>query len=222
VCQDSVETVPGAARWLESRLNRPKLERVARPPRLLVAGIHHLTTHGSDKRFLFLSDEDREDFLERLALICERFELALLSYVLLGNHYHALLRIPDARLSRALQRLHTEYSRHHNRRQRRSAHLFRAHPYTGEIGSDEQLIAACRYFARNPVEAGLADDPLDWPWSSARAHAGLERPRVPLAEEDLRSAFGADDHWRRRYREQIRQKEESRRPDSNRGPLHYE
>jgi REP element-mobilizing transposase RayT len=196
VCQDSVETVPGAARCLESRLNRPKLERVARPPRLLVAGIHHLTTHGSDKRFLFLSDEDREDFLERLALICERFELALLSYVLLGNHYHALLRIPDARLSRALQRLHTEYSRHHNRRQRRSAHLFRAHPYTGEIGSDEQLVAACRYLARNPVEAGLADDPLDWPWSSARAHAGLERPRFRwprkiCAQPSARTTTGA-------------------------------
>jgi REP element-mobilizing transposase RayT len=185
---------------------------VARRARLLVAGIQHLTTHGSDTRFLFLGDEDREDFLQRLALTCERFELALLSYVLLGNHYHALLRIPDARLSSALQRLHTEYSRHHNRRHRRTAHLFRAHPYTGEIESDDQLIAACRYLARNPVQAGLVDDPLDWPWSSARAHAGLERPRIPLAEEDLRAAFGGDDHWRRRYREQVQQREEVLHP----------
>jgi putative transposase len=182
---------------------------VARRPRLLVAGIHHLTARGSDTRFLFLGDADRQDFLDRLALACERFELALLSYVLLGNHYHALLRIPDARLSSALQRLHTEYSRHHNRRHGRSAHLFRAHPYTGEIESDRQLLAACRYLARNPLESGLVDDPFDWPWSSARAHAGLEPPRIPLAEEDLRAAFGGDDQWRRRYREQV-QKEEDR------------
>lgn len=196
----------------------PRLERVPRRPRLLVAGIHHLTARGSDTRFLFLGDADRQDFLDRLALACERFELALLSYVLLGNHYHALLRIPDARLSSALQRLHTEYSRHHNRRHGRSAHLFRAHPYTGEIESDRQLLAACRYLARNPLESGLVDDPFDWPWSSARAHAGLEPPRIPLAEEDLRAAFGGDDQWRRRYREQV-QKEEDRQ---NKAPSGFE
>jgi REP element-mobilizing transposase RayT len=49
-----------------------------------------------------LRDDGREDLLDRLALGCERFELGLLSYVLMGNHYHGLLRIPDARLSKGL------------------------------------------------------------------------------------------------------------------------
>jgi REP-associated tyrosine transposase len=176
---------------------------VPRRPRNLYTGIYHLAAHGSDERHLYISDQDREDFLERLARIWEKFELALLSYVLLGSHYHALVRIPDARLSKALQRLHAEYSRWHNRRHGRSAHLFRAHAMTREIGSDAQLVAACRYLALNPVEAGLVTDPLDWPWSSARAHAGLERPRIPLAESDLRAAFGDCADWRERYRAQI-------------------
>lgn len=174
-----------------------------RPPRNFYAGIYHLAAHGSDTRHLFVGDDDRQDFLERLAATWERFELALLSYVLLGSHYHALVRIPDGRLSQALQRLHTEYSRRRNRRHARSAHLFRAHPLTVEIGSDSQLVAACRYLAFNPVDAGLVDDPLAWPWSSARAHAGLERPRIPLAESDLRAAFGGGDAWRERYRTHI-------------------
>jgi REP element-mobilizing transposase RayT len=174
-----------------------------RRPRNLYAGIYHLAAHASDTRYLYVSDQDREDFLERLARIWEKFELALLSYVLLGSHYHALVRIPDARLSQALQRLHTQYSRWHNRRHGRSAHLFRAHAMIREIGSDAQLLAACRYLALNPVEAGLVTDPLDWPWSSARAHAGLEQPRIPLAESDLRAAFGDCADWRERYRAQI-------------------
>jgi putative transposase len=74
---------------------------------------------------------------------------------------------------------------------------------TREIASDEQLVAACRYLAWNPVAAGLVADPLDWPWSSARAHAGLERSRIPLAESDLRAAFGGGDDWRKRYRARI-------------------
>jgi REP element-mobilizing transposase RayT len=188
------------------------LECVARPLRVLYEGIYHLAAHGSDTRDLFVTDKDREDFLERLAATWERFELALLSYVLMGSHYHALVRIPDARLSEALQRLHTEYSRHHNRRHGRSAHLFRAHPLTREVGSDAQLVAACRYIALNPVEARLAADPLDWPWSSARAHAGLERPRIPLAEDDLQAVFGAGNDWRGRYRAEIAQTDAEARP----------
>jgi putative transposase len=176
---------------------------VPRRPRNLSAGIYHLAAHASDNRYLFAADREREDFLERLAGIWERFELALLSYVLMGSHYHALVRIPDARLSQALQRLHAQYSRLHNRRHRRSAHLFRAHALTREIGSNAQLVAACRYLALNPVEAGLVTDPLDWPWSSARAHAGLERARIPLAESDLQASFGDGDDWRERYRAQI-------------------
>jgi REP element-mobilizing transposase RayT len=181
---------------------------MARRPRSLVAGIYHLTAHGSDNRYLFLGREDRGAFLARLSATCERFELALLSYVLMGSHYHALLRIPDARLSKALQRLHTEYSRAQNRRHGRSSHLFRAHPGLREITSAEHLINACRYVARNPVEAGLVAEPLEWPWSSARTHAGLERPRIPLAESDLQAAFGGRDDWRREYLAHIRSSNE--------------
>jgi hypothetical protein len=46
-------------------------------------------------------------------------------------------------------------------------------------------------------------DPLDWPWSSGRVHAGLERPRIPIAESDLRAAFGGGADWRERYRARI-------------------
>jgi REP element-mobilizing transposase RayT len=173
---------------------------VPRPPRSLAPGIYHLAAHGSDVRHLFRDVQDREDFLSRLAAVFERLELALVSYVLLGNHYHALVRIPDARLSRALQLIHTEYSRHHNRRHGRGAHLFRAHPFLREIESDEQLVSVSRYLALNPVEASLVVRPFDWPWSSARAHAGLDQPTVALAEDDLRHAFGDTDRWRERYR----------------------
>src|SRR5262249_34950128 len=149
---------------------------------------------------LFVVDADREVFLDRLGAICHRFELGLLSYVLMGSHYHALVRIHDARFSDALQRLHTDYARWHNRRHGRAAHLLRTHAMSIEIKSDRQLLAASRYLALNPVTAGLVANPFDWRWSSARAHGGLEKPRIPLSEIDLRAAFGDAGDWRERYR----------------------
>jgi putative transposase len=170
-----------------------------RRPRALHAGIYHVAAHSSDTRCLFLNDADRADFLTRLAQACERLELGLVSYVLMSNHYHALMRVPDARLSRALQHAHTSYARAHNHRHGRSAHLFRAHPHVGEIGSNEQLATAARYLARNPVTVGLTASPLEWQWSSAATHAGLARSSVPLAEADLEGAFGEGRDWRARY-----------------------
>jgi hypothetical protein len=59
---------------------------------------------------------------------------------------------PLTSASPRLQRLHTEYSRHCNRRWGRSAHLFRAHPFARMIESDEDHIGTARCVARNGDE----------------------------------------------------------------------
>ena len=174
-----------------------------RPPRLFVDGIYHVISHGSDDRHLFLSSDDRTTFLDRLALVLERFTLPLIEYALLGNHDHLVLATPGGRVSAALQQLHTWYSRTHNRRQGRSAHLFQAHFFARELKSDEDLLVAGRYVAHNPVAAGLCRDPFAWPWSSAAANAGRSEPAIPLDHGPLRAALGDTDDWRRRYREFI-------------------
>jgi putative transposase len=174
-----------------------------RPLRAFVEGIYHVSSGGSDTRYLFLNPKDRMTFLDRLALVVERFRLGLVSYVLLGNHYHMLVATPGREISSALQQLHGWYSLVHNRRHGRSAHLFRAHCFARRIRNDADLLVACRYLARNPVEAGLCADPYGWRWSSAAATAGLAPSAIPLDTGPLRAALGGGDRWRRRYREFI-------------------
>jgi len=181
---------------------------VGRPLRNFGDGIYHITAHASDRRSLFLSPDDRADFLERLESSCWPLGIRVLDYVLMGNHYHALVHTPDARLSKALQQLHTEYSRRHNWRQRRGAHLFRAHCATRAVTDDDQLRRTYRYIARNPVRAGFVLDPLDWPWSSARAHAALHPPAIRLDDQPLRAALDHARDWRDDYRDLISRADE--------------
>jgi putative transposase len=208
---------------------------VARALRAFQDGIYHLGSHGSDERYLFLSDSEREVFLEGLGRVLRRFELGLVSYTLMGTHYHLLLQIPDARVSKAMQRLHTWYSRLHNKLNGRSAHLFLAHFFAREIESDEDLLWTARYVAWNPVAAGLVSDPFAWQWSSAAATAGLAKAALTLDLAPLRASLGETPNWQQRYRRFIEhapeeggavaeppRRSQSRRPDSNRGPLHYE
>ena len=57
-----------------------------------------------------------------------------------------------------------------------------------EIG---QLLTVIRYIARNPVEAGLCDEPEQWPWASHAAVVGGTAPRW-LDTTRLLAYFGAD------------------------------
>jgi len=114
-----------------------------------------------------------------------------------------LVWIPDARLSAALQRLHTAHSRDLNRLHGRQAHLFLAHCVARRVTNDDDLLNVIRYVALNPVAAGLVDDPFDWVWSTARVHAGLTATLIPLDESPIRSAFDDNPQWRLRYRRWI-------------------
>jgi putative transposase len=176
---------------------------MGRPPRSYCEGIYHVAGHGSDERDLFLDDADRHAFLQHLDLTFTPLGLDVISYVLMTNHYHTLVFTPDRRIETGLQRLHGGYSLKHNKRHGRSAHLFKAHCLARRIADNDDLIWTARYIARNPVEAGIVLDPLDWPWSSAPAHAGVARPAIRLVEAPLRSAFGDTPDWRRRYRDYI-------------------
>jgi hypothetical protein len=119
--------------------------------------------------------------------------------VIAGFLRSGVAAIADVRVSKALQQLHTWYSRLHNRLHGRGAHVFRAH-FLGELESDGDLLSTCRYVARNPVEAGLVRNPFAWRWSSAAGTAGLAKPAQSLDLEPLSAAFDGASDWQARYR----------------------
>jgi putative transposase len=162
-------------------------------------GLHHIAPRASDTRFLFETDAERLSFLAQLTRTFEHFEIAVVAYTLMGTHYHAIVKISDARLATALQRLHTAYARFANRSRERCAHLFRAHYFAREITSDGDLLGVCHYLAHNPVRAGVAHDPFSWRWASVAATAGLAPQQIPLDIEPIRGACGCHPDWRRHY-----------------------
>jgi len=57
-------------------------------------------------------------------------------------------------------------------------------------------VEVCRYIVRNPVRAGLVKHPGDWPWSSYRATAALERAPSFLRVDTIRGLFGSPAAYR--------------------------
>jgi putative transposase len=97
---------------------------MARPLRIELAGGHyHVMNRGNNRQDIFLSDKDRKVFVQTLADSCEIYDVKLIAYVLMTNHYHLLVHTARANLSEFMRRFQVTYTVRFNRRSRRSGHV---------------------------------------------------------------------------------------------------
>ncbi len=128
---------------------------MARPLRIeRPGGWYHLTARGNERRPIFRDDGDRKHFCQLLAEMVDRFHVRLHSYVLMENHYHLILELREANLSRAAQWLNLSYSVWFNRRHGRSGHLFQGRFKSVIVSREEWALALSRYVHLNPVRVG--------------------------------------------------------------------
>lgn len=150
---------------------------MARPQRIEYPGaLYHVTSRGNGRADIFLDAADRSRFLDVLADVIEQHGWLCHAYCLMTNHYHLVLETPQPNLSRGMRQLNGLYAQRFHRRHGSSGHLFQARFWAIIVERDAHLLELARYLVLNPVRAGLAKGPADWPWSSYRAAAGLEAP----------------------------------------------
>jgi putative transposase len=147
---------------------------MSRPLRIEFPGaVYHVTSRGDRREPIYHDDADRALQLEVLAQAGDRFDAAVLAWCQMGNHYHLVLHTRQPNLSRFMRHLNGVYTQAFNRRHGLVGHLFQGRFKAILVDRDAYLLALCRYVERNPVAAGLVDSPVDWHWSSCRAHLGL-------------------------------------------------
>ncbi|MGH7859211.1 MAG: transposase [Candidatus Binatia bacterium] len=118
---------------------------------------------GIERRPIFLDDDDREDFLERLGRLVDRNALTVYAWALMTNHFHLLVRTGAVPLERAMRSLLAGYATRFNRRHERAGHLFQ-NRYKSTLCEDEPyFLKLVQYIHLNPVPsvvphlAALAD-----------------------------------------------------------------
>jgi len=115
------------------------LAAMARPLRIDQPDtFYHVVNRGNERRAVFRDDADYQGFLDRLGRCCERFEIDCFAYVLMGNHYHLLVKTRQANLSVAMQWLQVAYSTWHNHRHGRAGHWVAS----GRVGGNSVVRSA--------------------------------------------------------------------------------
>ena len=142
---------------------------VPRVPRYVFHdGTFHAVTRGAGGIAIYRTDLDRRAFLRLLADVVQRHDWTLHAFCLMTNHYHLVVEALRDDLSDGFHRLNGIYAQAFNRRYGRKGHLFGDRFWCGEVETEEQLGAACRYVLANPVRAGLCRYVEDWRWSGSR------------------------------------------------------
>jgi len=209
---------------------------MARPLRIdVVGGWYHITARRHSRARLFLDDRDGAHFLELLEEVTERFRVEVHAYVLMANHYHLLIRTPEANASRAIQWLNQSYGMWWNRRHRCTGQVFggRFKGILVEGGAWVQPLSLYMHF--NPVavkrlKMGKKEKAVEsrgltkaspevikarlgtlrsHRWSSYLAYAGYERaPKWLTTEEVLRRVAGGRDGYRELAEGRLKQGEQ--------------
>jgi putative transposase len=126
------------------------------------AACYHLLNRDHARETIFHDDDDRLRFLDLLARSRDRFGFRLYHYCLMGNHFHLLLQLPDARtLSPLLAGLQVAYWHHYRRRYHLVGQLFQGRCKTPAVEAEASLLSCGRYIERNPLVAGLVAVPWE-------------------------------------------------------------
>ena len=158
---------------------------------------YHVYNRGVEKRKIFLDENDYKSFIgilrsylsfpvkrekdilqgRALRISDHRLyqEIKLLSYCLMPNHFHLLVKqnTKDA-VTKLMRRVLTAYSMYFNEKYERVGGLFQGRFKAKEVETDEYLLHLSRYIHRNPLESGIVKvgDLQNYPWSTYTVYLG--------------------------------------------------
>lgn len=155
-----------------------------RPARVDVGGeIYHVINRANGRFQLFNADEDYQLFEQLLLETKELFDMHLLAYVLMPNHWHLVLHPEnDGDLGAFMHRLSNAHTRkvHARTGTTGSGHLYQGRYKSFLVDSEKYLLAVIKYTERNAVRAKLVSRCEDWRWGSTwrRLRGTIEQKKL--------------------------------------------
>ncbi|MGO8737072.1 MAG: REP-associated tyrosine transposase [Terriglobia bacterium] len=129
----------------------------------------------------------------------EEHGFLLTAWVILPDHWHAIFypRYPLT-ISGVMESTKVGATKHINRSRRESGLLWQPRFFDRALRTVKEYNEKVQYIHLNPVKAGLASRPEDWPWSSVDDYTGstARAPTTPSGLAVDRVLLPADEHTR--------------------------
>jgi putative transposase len=158
---------------------------MGRPKRIQFAGACYLVVlQGNNRQDLFLSNQDRRQFLSLLKAYKERFGLKVYAYSLMANHVDLLIETAQANLAVVMQGFNTQYTKYFNGAHNTVGHVFQGRYKAWLVDKETHLAEMTRYVHLACVRDSLKDKPWRYQWTSCAAYVEAEL-KEPMVDSDL-------------------------------------
>ncbi len=149
-------------RWKEQLANERDFEQSSKLLKLLDQ------YEDAGKGACYLNDERIAKLVQNALLFHDGKRYRLLSWCIMPNHVHVLILKNDGiTLSSILHSWRSFTSHKANEILGRTGDFWMKDYFDRFIRDESHLNNTIQYIENNPVKAGLAKEPEDWPWSSA-------------------------------------------------------
>jgi len=120
---------------------------------------YHIYNRGSGHRSIFREQDNYLFVLRLVKKYASAFDISVIAYCLMPNHYHFLLRQDGTEAAGLLpQRVFNSYTKAFNKRYDCSGTLFEGRYEAIHVDKEGYLLHLCRYIHANPVKDGLDAD----------------------------------------------------------------
>ncbi len=124
-------------------------------------------------------------FSDYLYLIRIIYGVEIHSFVLMRNHFHLIIKTPDANLSEVMNYFMREVSKEIGRFTGRINQIFGGPYHSSVIVRDTYYMHAYKYVYRNPVEAGISESVETYPYSTLHGLLGFSKLVIPVVLDDV-------------------------------------
>jgi REP element-mobilizing transposase RayT len=138
---------------------------------------HHLYNRGANKNKIFFEREDYLFFLRKIKQYKTSFEIDILCYCLMPNHFHIFVKqlTDNKTIGKFVGSLINSYTKSINKKYNRSGVLFESGTKNKIINNESYFKWVCKYILVNPVQAKLVNIINDWEFSSARDYLNVRK-----------------------------------------------
>ncbi|MEK7107496.1 MAG: transposase [Patescibacteria group bacterium] len=157
---------------------------MARNPRIDVGGYaYHVLNRANARLPIFFKEEDYEMLESILEDAYEKYDMRILAYCLMPNHFHLVLYPQkDCDLQKFMQWVTLTHTQrwHTKNKTTGTGHLYQGRYKSVLVQDDEHLLGLIRYVERNPLRAKLVKNLNNWRFSSywRHRHGTAEQKRM--------------------------------------------
>jgi len=148
--------------------------------------LYHVINRANARLPIFFEEEDYKLFEAIFEEAQERFEMRILAYCLMPNHFHLVLHPKeDGGLQNFMQWLTLTHTQrwHAKNKTIGTGHLYQGRYKSFLIQGDDHLLSVIRYVERNPLRAKLVKKSQNWDFSSLARRLSKSPLKMKLLSE---------------------------------------